>query len=43
MKEREISNVSAGSQGEAQTENKLPKPRAFAKRGELQGTAIEKD
>jgi hypothetical protein len=26
-----------------QTENKLPQPRAFKKRGELQGTTIEKD
>jgi hypothetical protein len=40
---QEISNVATGSQGEAQTENKHPKPRAFAKRGQLQGTAIEKD
>jgi len=40
---QEISNMATGSQGEAQTENKLPKPHAFAKRGQLQGTAIEKD
>jgi len=29
--------------GRLQTDNKLPQPRAFAKRGELQRTAIEKD
>jgi hypothetical protein len=40
MKEREISNASTGSQGEAQTGNKLPHPRAFAKRG---GTAGDGD
>jgi len=35
MKAREISNVATGSQGEAQIENKLPKPHTFGKRGKL--------
>ena len=34
---QEISNVATGSQGEAQTENKHPKPRAFAKKGATAG------
>jgi len=29
--------------GRIQIENKLPQPRAFTKRGELQGTVIKKD
>jgi len=40
---KEILNVATNSQGEAQTENTLPQPCAFAKMGALQGAKIEKD